>query len=98
MPYQIKAKTIVESATIELDAAQIQELVDCAHYLKRLVENSRDETPQLAFELLPVMNLCNSLADLVAGATLAPAKKLTGGAAAKAMRQRAIAANPISGA
>lgn len=67
--FNIQAKTIIESASLELDANQLEALADAAPHLRAVVSDL-EESPQaadheLAKGVLPILYLAESIASLV---------------------------------
>ena len=73
MAFNLKAKTIIESATLELDAGQLVVLADAAVHLQAVCEafdgdvdqSAKDPRPLEVVALDPVMELLSSIARLV---------------------------------
>ena len=97
--FKIETRVVLESATVELTGEQLQALAAAKLPLARLIEQcvqldhgARHENSQAACGLQPVVDLVHEIALVVASAGSVAVKKLTGGAAAKAMRLREQAA------
>lgn len=72
MPFQITAQTIIESATIQLTAEQLQDLAHAREALQQLIEDHGD----MPAGLQPARNLLNQIAGLFHGTSiLTPTKR-----------------------
>ncbi len=69
MAFNLKAKMIIESATLELTGAQLVELANAQVHLQTVCEDAAGSEVNA---LDPVAELLESIADLVDGATVAP--------------------------
>jgi hypothetical protein len=96
MSYTLTAKTIIESATLDLTGQQLKDLAAAEPVLDQLITFYAENKPQTSTmrELLkpnlltPVADLLKAIGALVDGATEIKTKKLTGGAALKAINER----------
>lgn len=88
--FNIRTKVIVESATVELDAVQIKQLVEAVEPL-RILQGRMMQLDGVNWDkMVPVQQFVLSLAELVDGQTLAPA-------APKTRQKRGQAVNPTPG-
>jgi len=91
--FDIQARTIIESAALELSAAQLEELAAAAPYFKAAISHLENASPgtkdrEAAAALEPVLYLLESIASLVEQA---------GTIKSKVIRRATPKANPTAG-
>jgi hypothetical protein len=105
MPFTIKTKTTIESATIQLTGLQLQDLANAREPLEQLIAEHHDHAPELT-HLAPLRLLLQAITELVANTTIAPSQKKPQSQAqiesrlANAVKARAAKAarlNPLDG-